>query len=338
MVASGGLPSRAKAAAKSIVGTDPVLVDLIHAIKNEITAQLNDVQIKVRMNAESAAEERAVLSLRIQSVRDETQAARTSLEDTIQRLAPSLKLKDLEDERARLSDINGEVAHFLNYTGSHAGPLADANLWINNPVVVEWRSGQATVGAVNERIVEIPFVLQALGSVPIGGTVLDIGGGESTLGLSLASLGYQTTVIEPQGYPFSHPNLEVLLHPLEELDPGRRFDSVVLLSTIEHFGIGHYAGGPEPDIDADQKAMAIVRKLLSRSGVLALTVPYGPASINDLERTYDRHGVTSLMDGWQIETISVARRTDRVTWVHVANELIDPQESGFVAMLTARPL
>jgi hypothetical protein len=145
------------------------------------------------------------------------------------------------------------------------------------------------------------------------------------------------TVIEPQGYPFRHPGLTVNTRPLEEFRPEAPFDAVVLLSAIEHFGIGHYAGGPEPSLDADVEAVAVVAGLLSPGGRLVLTTPYGPAAINDLERTYDRAGIERLLDGWDIQDVTVARRSDRRTWELEADKLIDPPGTGRVVMLVATP-
>ncbi|NNF55474.1 MAG: DUF268 domain-containing protein [Acidimicrobiales bacterium] len=323
-----------------------------------MTGKLAQMHEDLNSGFVSISEEAAILAMQIRSVRDNfssqtelTQAAidevrairfelaqhRAEMADTLAHLAPSVRLKSLQEGSVGIDQVDESAAAFLNYAASHRGPLAEKNLWINNPVVVEWLEGNARIGAVNERIMEVPYVLQSLAPLPPGSAVLDIGGGESTLGFSLASLGYRTTVIEPQGYPFEHPNLEVLLHPLEDLPPGRTFDAVVLLSTIEHFGIGHYSGGPEPDEDADLAAMKLVAKLLSPNGLLSLTVPYGPAEVNELERIYDLERLQRLLEGWDILDARIGRRADATTWVLESNELSSPSGPGRVAMLTARP-
>jgi len=336
------IPGLLKSRAKAAVGTDLVLVDLIHAIKSEIVGKLDALQLDLNSASDSISEEVAMLGTRVTRSLD--------AQATLERLARAnnAELVALRHEMAmergkvadgtsiRLDTLDRPTAYFLNYANSHRGPLADRNLWINNPVVIEWDEGDARVGAVNERIVEVPYVLQALGSLKPGAEVLDIGGGESTVGLSLASLGYQTTVVEPQGYPFQHPNLEVLLHPLEDIED-RSFDAIVLLSTIEHFGIGHYQGGPEPDISADRNAIEQIATMLKPGGILVLTVPYGPSDTNDLERIYDRDRLVALLDGWAMDNVRVGRREDSTTWVHEADELIDPPGPGRVAMLVAQP-
>ncbi len=337
------MASRLKAATRSAVGSHHDVIHLIHAIKNELVERIAEVSTKL----DAASEENAALGYRVSRTmelarlnNDELRALRdevSGLADLIETAAPSVRLRNLKGQRARITDIDESTAIFLNYAKSHNGPLADRDLWLNDPVIVEWSEGDATVGAVNERIMEVPFVMQSLGAVPASASIVDIGGSESTVAFSLASLGYPTTVIDPQGYPFTHPQLEVLLHPLEELNPEREFDVAILLSAIEHFGIGHYKGGPEPDIDADKKAMAIVNRSLRPDGFLVLTVPYGPAETNDLERIYDRERLLALLEGWTITRARVGRRTDSTTWEIEAEELVPPAGAGRVAMVVASP-
>ncbi len=157
----------------------------------------------------------------------EIDSARSELLDRVMNAIPSARLRELVG--ARLVEIDESTSGFLNYANSHAGPLADAGLWINHPVTIEWRNGQAAVGSVNERILEQPFVSAALGHLPPGARILDIGGGESTVAVALASSGYDVTVIEPMGYPFRHPNLSVFEKPLEQFDTLEPFDAVVAL-------------------------------------------------------------------------------------------------------------
>ncbi|NNE96072.1 MAG: DUF268 domain-containing protein [Acidimicrobiales bacterium] len=331
-----GLAARAKGAARNLLASNEELVHLIHAIKNELVGQIGDLHTRF----EAASEESAALGSQVSRAvelagynNDELQALRKEL----QWLGPSVRLRSLVASDARITDIDESAAIFLNYAKSHRGPLADRDLWINDPVVIEWSEGNATVGAVNERIMEIPFVIQALGALDPDAAIVDIGGSESTLAFSLASLGYATTLVDPQGYPFAHPRLDVRQHPLEELTADGDFDAAVLLSAIEHFGIGHYKGGPEPDIDADRKAMSHVKKLLKPNGILVLTVPYGPAETNELERIYDRERLSNLLEGWTVLRARVGRRTTETTWEIEAEELIPPAGPGHVAMVVASP-
>lgn len=311
------------------------LVSSHNAISDQLAlqgARLMAMEQTVRqVQAESEA-----LAAELSAVRSEIGFARKDIVERIAQVAPSVRLRELTG--ARLDAIDAGASAFLNYAASHQGPLADAGLWVNSPVTVEWQEGGARLGSVNERILEQPFVFAALGDLAPGTRVLDVGGAESTVALSLASLGYRVTVAEPQGYPFRHPNLAVHQGPIGTLTPAEPFDAVVLLSAIEHVGLGHYPGtGPEagdPD-GADVAAMGHVAGLLAPGGRLVLTTPYGPAAVNDVERTYDREGVLRLLDGWRIHYAAVGRRVDDVTWELEATDLIEPPGPGRVVMIVA---
>jgi hypothetical protein len=302
--------------------------ELIHAVKNDLAGRLDDVDEGVDHLNGSVSTVSDQLAMQAASLR--------TLASEIERLrdvADHPSLKQLIG--APLSQIDGLASAFLNYAAAWNGPLADAGLFINNPYLVEWGQGQAHVRLVNERIIEQPFVYAAVADLPRRSRLLDIGGGESIVGLALASLGYQVTVIEPRGYPFEHPNLTVFEGPIEEFETGEPFDAVILLSTIEHLGIGHYADGTEQNATADLEAMKIVAELTAPEGRLILTVPYGPAEVTDLERIYDRDGLLRLLDGWTISNVAIGRGVDDVTWEVESSELGEPAGSHRVAMLVA---
>ncbi len=94
-------------------------------------------------------------------------------------------------------------------------------------------AGAAGVLLVNERIVEQPFVFAALAGLPDGARIVDVGGSESTVGLSLATLGHRVTVVDPRAHPLRHPNLDHAICTLDELpDPMQPFDAAVALSAV----------------------------------------------------------------------------------------------------------
>src|SRR5437763_9260591 len=144
-----------------------------------------------------------------------------------------------------VDELDAGVAHLLNYAESHHGFAAQRNLWFNPPVSLSYEDGDVAVSQVNERAVEVAYVLRALAAVPSGASVLDVGATESLLSLSLASLGYNVTALDPRPYPLSHPQLEVVVAEVQRWEPNRTFDAGVCLSTIEHIGLGAY--GEEKD-------------------------------------------------------------------------------------------
>ena len=294
-----------------------------------------DLGNELRAATEAARDMNGLVISRLNELRSELDTARDQLAAGQQELAGLVGRPALPPIGVRLADINGPTADFLNYVGSHRGPLQDAKLWINHPVVLSWQAGGAAVGAVNERIVEQPFVFAAIGTLPPGSRVIDVGGGESIVAFALASLGYRVSVVEPNGYPFAHPNLTVIADLLENVTADEPFDGAVVLSAVEHFGIGAY-GGPQGGNDDDRIAMEHLRGLLRPGGLLAFTAPYGPSAVNDLERTYDDQTVTALLSGWQIESARVARR-DHTAWVTESDSLVPPTPGEIrVVLATAR--
>ena len=234
-----------------------------------------------------------------------------------------------------LEDLDDDVARILNYASSHDGFASQANLWFNPPVLVGYASGDVGVQWVNERVAEVPYAFQALSRVPGGGSILDVGATESTVSLSLATLGYEVTAIDPRPNPLSHEHLQTIAGQIEEWDTDAEFDAVLCLSTIEHLGTGEYEQqGTERRVDLD--AMKRMHELTKPGGLLVLTTAVGEASANESSRVYDREGLDELLAGWQVEDLTLVQRENATTWVRVDEEIADlDPETETVAMVTA---
>ena len=239
---------------------------------------------------------------------------------------------DLEGKRPgrRLGDLSTPVAAALNWAEGPEGYAAQAGVWFNPPVPVEHRSGEVGILLVNERIVEQPWVFAQIGTTRQ--RILDLGGAESTVALSLATLGHDVTVVDPRGYPLTHPNLSVAAVRLEDHEPAAPYDVALALSAVEHFGLGHYEpGAPSQD---DRAALARLRGLLRPGGRLVLTVPFAAqASADDFQRVYDLAGLAELLTGWHVEQQLAAWRSDRTQWRLGRCE--EPLAERGVALVTA---
>lgn len=227
-----------------------------------------------------------------------------------------------------------DTARFLNWAEGPEGPAARAGLWFNPPVPVAYSHDAVEVLLVNERIVEQPYVFGAVRALRPTARILDVGGSESTVALSLASLGYEVTVVDPRGYRLKHPSLREFAVPLAELPRQLRFDAAVVLSSIEHFGLSGYGEQQSEDARLDRQAIADIRDRLEDGGLLVLTVPFAQEfSRDDFQRVYSLEELTGMLSGWRIADLTVAWRTDLRTWV--LGSPGKPQGEAGVAMLTA---
>jgi hypothetical protein len=226
-----------------------------------------------------------------------------------------------------------DTARFLNWAEGPAGPAARAGLWFNPPVPVRYEHNAVEVLLVNERIVEAPYVFGALGALRERGRILDVGGGESTIGLSLACLGHRVHVVDPRGYRLAHPLIEHTPTTVDQLRSDLLFDAAIAVSSIEHFGLGAY--GQRSQTGLDRATLATIREHLAPGGLLVLTVPCAlTSSEDDFQRVYSFEQLSDMLAKWDILDLSVAWHRDRVTWVRGTPHA--PQAESGVALVTAR--
>src|SRR5688572_9338770 len=105
--------------------------------------------------------------------------------------------------------------------------------------------------------------------------VLDIGCIPSRLPVQVASLGYEVHALDTREYRFTHPNLTFHHSDLFQWTPEIKYDVIVLVSVIEHFGLGAYWDVVVPD--ADKQAVDVITQWLAPGGQLLVSVPFGVA-------------------------------------------------------------
>lgn len=192
--------------------------------------------------------------------------------------------RDSELENVLLHLKNKQIDVFATRRGVRLGLLNRLLRQVTRARTRTLRRGCQIV--VSEQVVELPLVFRHL--QPEDRRVLDFGGFESLLPLSLAALGHQVTVLDQRPYPFTHPNLQAVCRDIfGELDGVQRgFDAVVSISTIEHLGLGGY-GDARRD-DGDRLGVERLWSLIRPGGRLLATVPAGAAAIHGGYRVYDR--------------------------------------------------
>ena len=256
------------------------------------------------------------------------------LDRTGRDMLAGLGWRDVPDPGAELAQLDGPRAEFLNWATGPDGYASKAGHGFTPPVPVHHEAGRVEVLLVNERGVEQPFVFATLAGLRDGARILDVGGSESTVGLSLATLGHRVTVVDPRAHPLRHPNLEHAACTLDELpDPVQPFHAAVALSAVEHFGLEHY-GLNARDERLDLAALTRMRELVAPGGLLVLTVPFDDEhpSVDDFQRVYDEAGLSELLRGWDVQRSLRAGRIDRLTWQLGAPS----RERHGVALVSAR--
>jgi 2-polyprenyl-3-methyl-5-hydroxy-6-metoxy-1,4-benzoquinol methylase len=302
--------------------------------------------VEARIDQYSVAQEESLLFVgsELQSVREQIDEIRHDALDRFDALARErgVLIGDLAYGRRidrlvgqPVEDLDADSARLLNHAESHLGFAAQRGLWLNPAVSVEHRAGDVVPSDVNERIVEIPYAMRALGGLRPPAAILDVGSAESLLALHCASLGYRTCALDLRPYPFQHPNLDVVVSRLEDWEAGeRRFDAILCVSTLEHVGLGWY-GEPRQDAGADRRALQQLGGLLTDDGFVVLTVPYGAAAVDAVQRTYDRSSLETLLEGWVVTDRQIVAQTDRRTWI--PHEDDGAPTGRAVAVVTARP-
>lgn len=149
--------------------------------------------------------------------------------------------------------------------------------------------------AVSERIVEYPWVLGKL-SHP-NGRVLDVGCSESYLSHELIKRGYDTYGLDANIFLHMNPKLHFIRADVQKTPfEDQYFDQIVVVSTLEHIGLGFYGDPAYPD--GDFLAMAELRRILKKGGNILLTVPVASRhQVFELMRIYDENRLRELTNG-----------------------------------------
>lgn len=165
---------------------------------------------------------------------------------------------------------------------------------------------------INERIVEIPFILFNLPPKP--SKILDVGANESPISLMLASLNHSVVALDLRPYPFFHPNLVPIIADITlPFTVSGPFDVVICLSVLEHIGLPVYGG--RSIRDGDKLAIHNMFRLLRPGGRLFLTTPiaHKPA-LTPAWRVYDLVTLKKLFSQFSKVDIQVGYKNSLQNW------------------------
>jgi len=126
----------------------------------------------------------------------------------------------------------------------------------------------------DDRTIEYGWMRENLGHGD--GWVLDLGtpAGYPTQEDAI-SKGWNVLSIDLRGDPFEHPNHIHVVGDFNQIELGRKFDYVLNVSSIEHFGLAGRYGVTVADPDADIHAMEKLAKVMKPGAQMVLTIPVG---------------------------------------------------------------
>lgn len=159
-----------------------------------------------------------------------------------------------------------------------------------------------------------------------GGEALDLGSGNSCLGLVAAQKGFKVTAIDllsPDWY-FIHPDLHFVQGDILGMSlPTEQFDLVINCSTVEHIGLAGRYGITDERPDGDLEAMSHLLTLLKPGASMLLTIPVGEDAIfAPATRIYGRERMPGLLKGYVVEKEEYWAKEATNQWVQVEKSAV----------------
>jgi len=122
---------------------------------------------------------------------------------------------------------------------------------------------------------------------------------------------------------FTHPNLQFIQADLLEYETERRFDWILNISTMEHFGLAGRYGVTKDQPDADLEGMARLRTMMEYHGCMILTIPVGQdAVVRPYHRVYGRERLPLLLQDYTVLHAEYWGKRDTQFW-----DMISKQEA-----------
>lgn len=164
-------------------------------------------------------------------------------------------------------------------------------------------SWRRTPNLLGDRCVEWGWVAATLPSGP--GVLMDFGCGESFTSLAAAERGFEVTAMDlmPSCLPYTHPSIQFVEGDILKMSlTPECFDVIINCSAIEHVGLAGRYGVTAQRADGDLEAMAALRPLLRREGLMILTVPVGQDAVFSPNcRVYGADRLPRLLAGFSVE-------------------------------------
>jgi SAM-dependent methyltransferase len=189
--------------------------------------------------------------------------------------------------------IRGKTYDFLSSITSDKTKGRFGHL-IFRSVLMTQKLWMASGISVSERVVEYPWIFRNL-EYP-NGRILDVGCSESYLSHELIKRGYDTYGLDANPFPHMNPKLHFVRADARQTPfEDEFFDQILVVSTLEHIGLGFYGDPAYPD--GDFLVMQELRRILKKGGKMLLTVPVAAKhQVFELMRTYEENRLSKLID------------------------------------------
>ena len=152
---------------------------------------------------------------------------------------------------------------------------------------------------VGSRLVENSWVLNNLGK---GKNVLDVGCCCSFLLYELIGRGYNTYATDFNDYDYKE-KINFVKADLTKRMPFKKdfFDSIILISTLEHIGLGQYNDTLKKS--GDIVALKNLKRILKPGGRILITIPISKEFflIKEKKRKYDKKALSVITKGFTLE-------------------------------------
>ncbi len=163
---------------------------------------------------------------------------------------------------------------------------------------------------ITDRALEYGFMTQQI-DFHQGDRILDVGYLESVLPFMMAGLGAEVHALDLRPCPLRNPGFKTYIGDIRKTEfTDKYFDKIIAISTLEHLGIPtRYQSYADPD--ADSKALQEMSRILKDDGQIIITMPFGRAAINSVQKTYDQKAIARLIAGFELINLQYAKNNGR---------------------------
>lgn len=166
-----------------------------------------------------------------------------------------------------------------------------------------------TIHPIDYKTLECAFVSANLDLPPMS-KILNVGSYNLYV-IGLLATHYVTTLDIRARPEFMNTETVIAEDVIKTTIPDESFDTIICLSSLEHFGLGRY--GDALDLDADKKAVEQFKRILKPNGLLYLTTTIkqgAPELCFNAHKTYNQDVLDYFSTGFEKEVEMYAKKAE----------------------------